>query len=487
MIIIGRKYEQSILQRIYSSAQAEFLAIYGRRRVGKTYLIKRFFEKKAEHCFFVTGVKDAKLSEQLHSFTLVVEKTFYANGTKLKVPRTWMQAMELLTTAFTQAQGTNKIVLFLDEIPWLATKKSRFLQALDYYWNTRWSDNPRILLIVCGSAASWVIANIINNKGGLHNRITAQIRLDPFTLSETKEFLAYINITLNDKQILSIYMAMGGVPHYLKQLQPGLSAVQNIDHICFTNNGLLFKEFKNLFYSLFNDADVCIDIIRKIAQHRNGVDRSTLLKKLKNYSGGRFNKRIQELAEAGFITIVTPYGHQVRGQFYRIIDEYTLFYLHWIEPHTNNIKHQDIPSKYWDALSLSPAWNSWSGLAFEAVCFKHISKIRNALSISVTAQIGSWRYVPRKQIAEQGTQIDLLFDRDDDTITLCEIKYTDKPFQIDKQYRQALENKIAIYKKHNNTDKQIFMAMITSAGLKANAYSEGFITNQVTLEDLYSN
>jgi AAA+ ATPase superfamily predicted ATPase len=483
--IVGRRYEQSTLQRIFDSLRAEFLAIYGRRRVGKTYLIKQFYMEKTAGYFQVTGVKEASIKEQLNEFSKAVEKTFYPKGTILKEPRSWMQAMEMLTNAFAQFQGKEKIVIFFDEIPWLATKKSRFLPALDYYWNTQWSSNPRILLIVCGSAASWVIANIINNKGGLHNRITEQIRLDPFTLSETKQFLEYRRISLNNDQILSLYMAMGGVPHYLNQLQTGLSAVQNIDRICFTSNGLLFKEFNNLFASLFKDADLYIDLIRKIAKQRNGIERSSLLSKTKKTSGGRFNKRIQELAEAGFINISKPYGHHTRGQFYRVIDEYSLFYLNWIEPHANNIQHQDIPNKYWDALVKSPSWNSWSGIAFEAVCFKHITNIRDALGISVTAQIGSWRYATRKNDSEQGAQIALLFDRDDDTITICEIKYTEIPFQIDKQYKQNLLNKIAVYVKHAKTTKQIFMAMITSSGIKTNSYSEGFITNLVILADLF--
>lgn len=244
--IIGRIEEQKVLEKIFNSKHAEFLAIYGRRRVGKTYLIKRYFSDKPCYYFQITGVKDGAIKEQLHEFTRMVEKTFYQPGISLKEPLTWMNVLEMLTTAIEQYSNKKNVILFFDELPWLVTKKSRFLQALDYYWNTKWSDNNRIRLIVCGSAASWIIKNIVNNTGGLHNRITAQLRLDPFSLIETKNYLKYLRINLNDKQILVLYMVMGGIPHYLKHIENGLSAAQNIDKLCFTKNGILFNEFNNI-------------------------------------------------------------------------------------------------------------------------------------------------------------------------------------------------------------------------------------------------
>lgn len=389
----------------------------------------------------------------------------------------------MLTNAI--AQKTDKrIILFFDEIPWLATKRSRFLQALDYYWNTIWVENTSLRLIVCGSAASWVIQNIVNNKGGLHNRITAQIRLEPFNLKGTTDFLKYRGLSLNQKQILSLYMVMGGIPHYLKQIEKGLSASQNIDALCFTKNGLLFKEFNNLFSSLFSKPEPYIDIIRRIGGQRHGIERTKLISQLRSSSGGRFNKRLIELEEAGFIVSFKPYGHKKRGIFYRLIDEYTLFYLKWIEPNLDNIRYQEKAKGYWDGLSKSPAWKSWSGLAFEAVCFKHITLIREALSISVMANIGSWRY-STKDKEDQGAQIDLLFDRDDDVITICEIKYTEDPFEIDKQTRLNLMNKMVVYRKQTETQKQIFFVLVSSSGLKQNLYSEELITNVVTLKDLF--
>jgi AAA+ ATPase superfamily predicted ATPase len=482
--IIGRLEEQVVLQRIFDSKRAEFLAIFGRRRIGKTYLIKRFYVDKSCYYFQITGVKDGTLNEQLYEFTKIVEKTFYQTGTKLKEPATWMQALEMLTNAIEKYTNKKKVILFFDELPWLVTKRSRFLQALDYYWNTKWSDNNRMKLIVCGSAASWIIKNIVNSRGGLHNRITAQIRLNPFSLYETKNFLKYRDILLGDKQILSLYMITGGVPHYLNQIENGLSVSQNIDKLCFTKNGMLFNEFNNLIPSLFEDADIYNELIRLIAGQRYGIERSDLLKKSKLSSGGRFNQRLIELEEAGFIINFKPYGHTKRGQYYRIVDEYTLFYLNWIEPIAGSIRHQSKPRGYWDDRCKSASWNSWSGYAFEAICYKHIENIRKALKIPVSADFGTWRYSPQKKSNENGAQIDLLFDRDDGVVTICEIKYSDTQFVIDKKYASNLNNKINVYKKQSRTDKQIFIAMITANSLKSNMYSKDLISNQASLDDL---
>jgi hypothetical protein len=397
-----------------------------------------------------------------------------------------MHALEIVTQAIEQYSDKKKVVLFFDELPWLVTKKSRFLPALDFYWNTKWSENKCVRLIVCGSAASWIIKNIVNNTGGLHNRITAQCRLDPFSLNETKHYLKYLGINLNDKQILSLYMVMGGIPHYLKQIEKGLSASQNIDKLCFTKNGMLFNEFANLIPALFNESESYDELIRLIAKQRYGTERSELLKKSQfSSSGGRLDQRLRELEEAGFIVNFRPYGHIKRGQYYRVIDEYTLFYLNWVEPVKDSIRHQNKSRGYWEQQSKSAGWNSWSGYAFEAVCYKHIEKIRVGLNIPVTANVGTWRYSPKKGSEERGAQIDLLFDRDDGVVTICEIKYSATLFEIDKQYAGNLLNKVDVFKKQSRIDKQFFIALITSGGIKPTMYSTELISNQIELGDLF--
>jgi hypothetical protein len=280
-------------------------------------------------------------------------------------------------------------------------------------------------------------------------------------------------------------MVMGGIPHYLKQIKKGLSAAQAIDQLCFTKNGILFNEFNNLIPSLFDEPDIYNELIRRIAKHRYGIARNNLLKKSQFSSGGRLNQRLSELEEAGFIISFKPYGHAKRGNYYRVTDEYTLFYLNWIEPIKNSVRHHNKPHGYWEKQSKSASWKSWSGYAFEAVCYKHIEKIRVGLSVPVTANIGAWRYFPSKGSEEKGTQIDLLFDRDDGVVTICEIKYSEKPFEIDKQYAHNLLNKFDVFKKKSKLDKQIFIALITSNGIKQNKYFTDLISNQITLADLF--
>lgn len=482
--IIGRIKEKEILSKLLKSEKAEFLALYGRRRVGKTYLIRNYFIGTPCLFFHVSGIQNGKLKEQIEQFVKQIGSTFY-QGAALAPIKSWMLAFEELTKAIQKVPKNKKVVLFFDEFPWMATPKSGLLQALDYYWNRYWVHDPRIKLVVCGSSASWVVENIINNKGGLYNRITFSLKLEPFTLAETNLFLKYQSISLNQQHILELYMVIGGIPYYLSQLRKGLSSSQCIDELCFQKNGILFSEFDRLFASLFHESEIYLKLCRTIANHRHGIAQAQLIKESNASSGGRMIHRLKELEDAGFIMSFIPYKHREKGIYYKIIDEYTLFYLHWIEPNLSAIQRKDQATGYWLSKSSSPSWKSWAGYAFEAVCYKHISNIRKALAIDPGAEVGSWKYIPKKREMEEGAQIDLLFDRPDDAVTICEIKYNEKPFLIDKQYAKNLLNKVEVYKKHTQTKKQLFIAMITSGGLKPSMYSEEIISAQATLEDLF--
>ena len=307
--IVDRKREQKILQDVLTSVKSEFVAVYGRRRVGKTYLIKTFFRQTDCVFFHVTGSNNEALSTQINHFITEVGNVFYAQ-TELRRRKTWEEAFESLTKALELVPKDKKIVLFFDELPWMATKRSRLIQALDYYWNRYWVDDSRLKLIICGSSASWIIKNIVNDKGGLHNRITQLIELKPFNLNGTREFLNYKNIKLNDSQILQLYMATGGVPHYLEHIKRGLSAAQNIDLLCFRKDGLLFKEFNNLFSSLFSESEIYIDLVRIIAKHHYGISQAGLFKVLgEKTRGGSMVNRLKDLEDAGFIISFIPYKH----------------------------------------------------------------------------------------------------------------------------------------------------------------------------------
>lgn len=482
--LIGRIKEQSVLRQIYKSAKSEFLAIYGRRRVGKTFLIKNFFEDESCMFFYCSGIKDGKRVEQLEEFAKQIGNTFY-DGAAIASRDRWRDAFDDLNKAIERIPSGKKVVIFFDELPWMATPRSGLLQAIDYNWNRYWSHDKRIKLIVCGSSASWIIEKIINNKGGLYNRVTRTIHLEPFTLCEVKEFLLSLGIKLNHQQIIDLYMVLGGIPHYLNLINKGLSAVQCIDELCFQKNGALVNEFERLFSSLFSDAETYINLIRHIAEFRYGIGQAQLIKKSNISGGGWIQRKLNELQQAGFIAEFIPHGHRDKGIYYKVIDEFTLFYLRWIEPNLRTISKQDQASGYWLSKIKAPASRSWSGLAFEAVCYKHLSQIRKALRIEPGSEVGSWRHVPRNQ-EEPGAQIDLLFDRDDGAITICEIKYNEQPFKVDKEYSKKLLNKVNVYKKQRRVDKQAFLVMITANGLSPSMYSEEMIDGVVILDDLFA-
>jgi len=481
---IGRDEEILILEQLTNSRKPEFLVLYGRRRIGKTLLIRHFFEKKNVLFFNVTGAKDGTLEEQIKHFTKQIAHIFY-NDAPLENKENWDDTLEMLTNVINKAPKNKRIILFFDELPWMVTRNSRLLQNLDYYWNQYWSNDERIKLIVCGSSASWIINKIINNKGGLHNRVTRTMHLRPFNLYYTKQYLLEQGIRFNDSQLLQIYMVVGGIPYYLSRINKGLSANQIIENLAFSQDCFLLKEFDNLFSALFEEQGHYIDILRIISQHHSGISQENLLSQLnKSLQGQGGIDKLNDLEAADFIISFKSHFHKRRGKFYKIIDEYTLFYFNWIEPIRQTLQERSLEKGNWQEMQNTPSWNNWLGYAFESVCYKHISQIRKKLSISPTAVANSWRYVPIRKSQELGTQIDLLFDRRDDSITLCEIKYSKEPYVINKTYAKNLINKKDIFIKRTRTKKQIFITMITVCGIKENLYSDDIITGVVTLDDL---
>lgn len=482
--IIGRLREQKLLRDLVESKKSEFIAIYGRRRVGKTYLIKNLMSSFSCVFFHVTGLQKSSSKDQLKEFAKQIGKTFYQSPS-IVPQKQWGDAFEDLTEAINEIPKDKTIILFFDEFPWMATPRSKLLPALELYWNRYWVFDKRIKLVICGSATSWIIDNIINNKGGLHNRVTRTINLKPFSLHETESYLKEHQIRLNHRQILDLYTVLGGVPLYWSFVRKGRSAHQCIDELCFQNDGSLVKEFERLFESLFEDPKPYTDLIRIIAKHRYGVGQSELIAISKLPDGGGTVKKLLQLEEAGFITGLVPYGHKDRGKYYVVDDEYSLFYLRWIEPNLKTIAKKALNEGFWTSQANQPTWKIWAGLAFESICYKHIDQIRNALNIDPGSIIGTWRYLPKAKDNQEGAQIDLLFDRLDGAITICEIKCSDFLFAIDKSYAQDLLKKMEIFRKQTRTKKQLFLSMITTMGLKNTMYSEEIVASEATLEDLF--
>lgn len=484
-MIIGRSKEKSLLFNLLNSDSAEFLAVYGRRRIGKTFLIESFFENRKCSFFHFTGVQNGALREQLEEFVKEIASVFYG-AAKIEKPTTWMQAFEALKVAIEYSRSSEPIVLFFDEFPWMATPRSRLLQSLEYYWNRFWKNDPRIKLIICGSSASWIIKKVIHHKGGLHNRITEQLHLKALDLSESKSFLEHQGVCLSEQKFLDLYCIVGGVPYYLSRFKKKLSIAESINRECFYPDGLLFNEFSKLFVSLFKDHQIYEELIRIISRNRHGISREEIEKNAKlTGKGGTLTQRLQDLEMAGFIKEFLPLQHRKKGLYYRILDEYSLFYLQWIEPEKANLELETDDNNFWLDMMHSPQYQAWRGYAFESVCYKHIAKIKQALGIKVSARVGVWRYVPIANSKEQGAQIDLLFDRRDDAITLCEIKCSDKPFIITKEYANNLQHKINLYRQITRTKKQLFFAIVSANGLKKNHYSEKLVDFVITLKDLF--
>jgi len=485
MDIFARNHEITILEKILNSKKPEFVAVYGRRRVGKTFLIKNFFLNKNRTFLHVTGIEKGSFATQRKNFCRRLSEVFH-NNLPLSVPKNWDSVFEMLKNTIDSLDAKKEIVIFFDEFPWMATPRSKLLETLEYFWNEYWGNDKRIKLFICGSSASWIIKNIVQNTGGLFQRVTSRLKIDPFDLNQAKLFLECKGIKLTNQQITTLYMATGGIPLYLEQAQKGLTADQTIDHLCFHKNGILFDELKELFKSLFKNESTYLKITQEIAKHRHGISKEELAKALKLPRGGRLTVRLEELEDAGFIISFVPYQYKERGEFYKIFDEYTMFYFYWIKPNIHSIRSFNKPTGVWMDIIKEGKYYAWKGASFESICYKHISIIMNLLQIKQSSVPYSWRLAPSKiNNISQGAQIDLLFDRPDDAISLCEIKYTENPFVIDKDYYQALENKRMIFVEQTKTKKQVFMVLISSSGLKENKYSKQVIDTVIHLNDFF--
>ena len=474
--VIGRQEEKNILTEALHSNEPELIAVYGRRRIGKTYLIRNHFS--SEMVFELTGVHDAKLKDQLYNVSRALQESM-GIPVMPAVPATWMQAFHTLSEHLKTIIKKKPVVLLFDELPWLCTPKSGFLQAFGYWWNTFASRNPLIKVVICGSAASWIIRKIINDRGGLHNRVTRRIRLLPFTLYETELYLQYLGIQLDRYQILQLYMAMGGVPHYLKQINKGESAAQAIDRCFFSKNGVLKEEFQDLYKSLFVGAENHESIVRALAKKSKGMTREEVIEVCGFSTGGWTTALFDELEQSGFIFQYVPYGKKLRDGIYKLSDEYSLFFLKFIE------HSRATGPGTWLKISKSPSFTSWSGFAFESICQKHVDAIKKAIGIAgVYTEVSAWRSTMEK--GERAAQIDLILDRADHCINLCEMKFSADEFAIDKKYASELDHKYQRFKVQTGTKKSIFPTMVTTYGIKNNLHSTGRIVAEIIMDDLFS-
>jgi uncharacterized protein len=470
--LIGRQKEIVILEACRTSSMAELVAITGRRRIGKTYLVTNVFS--SDLSFHVSGILNSSVREQLYHFH---QQLIRFGLEEEELPKSWIEAFHHLARSLDKRVQQKKHVLFFDELPWLDIQHSGFLRAFSSFWND-WASMQKVVVIICGSASSWMMQKVVQDKGGLHNRITHHIKLQPFTLAEAGQFMQYKGIVMSRHQILELYMVTGGIPHYLNSIKPGKSAVQNINQICFESSGVLNDEFSKLYAALFKHPTRYIQIIRALATKWKGLTREEIISRVTLSDGGSVTKILNDLELSGFIQSYKPFSNVKKNTLYRLTDPYSLFYLRFIE--NNPYSGQNV----WLQLSQTQTWKSWSGYAFENVCLIHSEGIKKALGVSgILTKLSS--YVFKGNETHDGFQIDLLIDRADNAINICEMKYYSADVTITKTYARQLRNRLATFREIANTKKQLFLTLVTTHGLRQNKNSMGLIDHVIDLDALF--
>jgi AAA+ ATPase superfamily predicted ATPase len=471
-MVIGRKEEINKLNRAFDSEYAEFVAVYGRRRIGKTFLIRETF--KGRFTFQYTGVLNVSNQEQLEEFY----NNLLAQGlpSDSSMPKTWFQAFHLLEALIDSAPHKRKVI-FLDELPWMDSPNSKFIPAFEHFWNGWASARNDVLLIICGSATSWIINKIFRNIGGLYNRVTYKILLQQFSLSECEELAQSLKLPLSRNMILEGYMIMGGVPYYWTKLEPSKSMGQNINDLFFKEGGELHNEFNFIYASMFKSPEKYVKVVETLSGKKSGLTRDEIIKKGKLDSSGQLSSILEDLIECGFVRKYCHLDKRLRDAIYQLVDCYTLFYYQFVR-----MAH-GVDDEYWTKLLRTPAYNTWCGLAFERVCLLHSRQIKAALGISgIMANIFSWHV--KGNDVHPGVQIDLLIDRSDNVINICEMKYAPNGYSMTAAALESINKKVVVLQHYVPARKFISPVLITSNGIIRNKYSDD-IRQSVTAEQLF--
>ncbi len=493
MKIIAREKEKQTLQRVLLSPSSELVAIYGRRRIGKTYLVRNFFESSENVIYFeLTGQKQesgeyASLKYQLTNFKYQFERTF---GREISQPRSWQNAFTILRKETERFKDSDsKLVLFFDELPWLCSPRSGFFESLDQAWNTTFERQQNVKVIVCGSAASWMQKKIIHAKAGFSRRITNKIRLTPLTLKESEEYLRFLGFDLSLMSVTEVYMMLGGIPYYLNFLSPHKSIYQNIEDECFDINGRLVDEYGIIFNSLFNNSENHKKVVEFIATRQKGVLLEELTTKFPALKGGSLARILDNLISSSFIQKLPPLYNEAKGSIYRLIDEFVLFHLKWIK-RTPKTVFESPGTLFFQNLVQGSSFKSWRGFAFERICLKHEYQIRHALGIHKILSYPSMVYFYNEQ-GKRSSQIDLLFDRADNVLSVCELKYSESAYELTKSDINVMAKKKEDLKRYletkRKTQKDIHICYVTTNGVHPNKYFHQLQPSVVKLEDLFQN
>lgn len=464
-MLVGRQSEISILNNALASDESQFVAVYGRRRVGKTFLIRQTLQK--HFVFQHAGVANSPKSIQLQAWAESLSEAGLKGFSK---PKNWMEAFSLLKELIKKSRSAKKVI-FLDELPWMDTQASQFIPALEHFWNSWASARADIMLVVCGSATSWIIRKVIQNHGGLHNRVTQKIHLQPFTLRECEEYAQSRKLVMTRKQIVEAYMVMGGVPYYWSCLQPTMSLAQNMDQLFFNPSGALYDEYNALYASLYKNPTDYLRVIEALATKRYGLTRAEIVNVTKLNENGALTTLLQDLEYCGFIRHYNQIGKLKNGAIFQLVDNYTLFYHHFI------LKNKKSDINFWSHNIQTAMYNVWCGLSFERVVAQHILQVKKALGIAgVLTEEYAWH--------NDEAQIDLLIDRQDGVINLCEMKFYNSEIHNIEEISNELVRKRNILLQNVKTKKAVFLTLISSYGTVARvgAYD---IQNKLTINDLF--
>ncbi len=472
--IIGRAAEKDQLKNIFASNQSEFVAVCGRRRIGKTFLVREYFEDKM--VFLVSGLANGNTQEQLKNFYYTLRRY---DSSVTTMPNDWLDAFEMLIGYLQSLTSMERKVVFLDELPWMDTTGANFISALEHFWNGWASARRDIVLLVCGSATSWMMDKLINNHGGLYGRLTHRIFLQPFTLGEADAFLHSRGVRLSHYETAETYMILGGIPYYLNLLDSRLSLTQNIDRLLFNPNGELHNEFEALYHSLFCGSELYIKVVECLNERGYGMTRNEIAETSKIKSGKQLSVVLNNLESCGFIRKYANYGCNERKALYQLVDFFTLFHFRFLRDSSfRNLQ-------YWSSLQHTPKFYAWAGISFELLAQSHVSQIKQRLGISgVATNVYSWR--SRKDEDLRSAQIDMVIERGDNTINLCEMKFSESEYEISKDYDLVLRNKIVRFTTETKSRKSIQLTFITTYGVHRNPYSSQLVQNEVLLDDLFA-
>jgi hypothetical protein len=471
--LIGRQEECDVLRRCMASDESEFIIVCGRRRIGKTYLVEQFFD--GQYDFRFVGGHNLRTRQQLSTFAKALKDY---SGTKYEPFKNWIEAFDALEEYLESLDNKKRKVIFIDEMPWIDSKRSNFIAALEYFWNSWAARRGDIVLIATGSATSWMTDKLIKNRGGLHNRIRYRLYLKPFNLNETEQYLQSLGINWDRYQILQTYMLTGGVPYYIKMLDPGLSLAQNIDSLCFAQNGLMRYEFDELYNAIFTGAESYISIVKKLSENKSGLTRNEISNATK-LSGAFLTRVLANLERCNFIDKFYAFGNRTSQTRYVLTDFFTLFYFKFLE------KDKSKDENWWTHHLDSRSISAWMGLSFENICKQHHAQIKQALGIAgMATEITTWQCAADDDENTHGAQVDMVIERADRIIHLCEIKFSRDKYNITKEYEEKIRDRRSLFITKTKTKKTVVNTFITTFGLGEGKH-HSIVHSEVTMDELF--